>query len=496
MPNQILIIDKEASHANALKIYLKRQYTEVDIASKFDEILHVLDSYFQGVIIGDPYLFHEKTRAFLKQFKVNHPINQVIIFTTKQNIDLAMTDFGSLATYYLEKPINSKALQIAILQAKKAIATEKQIATYSQRLSDLHNAQNLYHQLFNEVPCYISVQNRDLRLTATNTRFQKDFGSVIGGYCYQIYKHRSSPCIDCPVAATFSDGESHCTEEVVTTKKGRQYNVITHTAPIRDENGDIVQVMEMSTNITQIRQLQDHLASLGLMVGSMSHGIKGMLTALDGGIYQLESGLEKSDRTRVDAAFAQIKNMTERIKKMVLEILYYAKSRKLEYQLVDVTELARTVVSTVSRQAVQNGIQIETDIPSSLGMIEIDPTWMQAAIVNIVENAVDACLCDTRKKEHWVRFSVKENGSERVCFLIHDNGMGMDQETQEKMLTLFFSSKGTKGTGLGLFIANHVVQQHGGSISVQSTLHEGTLFTLCIPRNRVDSENGRISYIQ
>ncbi len=76
-------------------------------------------------------------------------------------------------------------------------------------------------------------------------------------------------------------------ETVVTTKNGEQKNMLVWSAPLRNAYGEIKQVMEMSTDITEIRRLQDHLTSLGFMLGSMSHGVKGMLTALDGGLYRL-----------------------------------------------------------------------------------------------------------------------------------------------------------------------------------------------------------------
>jgi signal transduction histidine kinase len=68
--------------------------------------------------------------------------------------------------------------------------------------------------------------------------------------------------------------------------------------------------------------------------------------------------------------------------------------------------------------------------------------------------------------------------------VIQDNGMGMDRETQEKMFTLFFTSKGSQGTGLGLFIANRVIQQHGGRIQIESKPQAGTRFQICLPQRR------------
>jgi signal transduction histidine kinase len=271
---------------------------------------------------------------------------------------------------------------------------------------------------------------------------------------------------------------------VVTSKSGKQYNVITWTAPVKDSQGRIAQVIEMSTNITQIRQLQDGLTSLGLMIGSMSHGIKGMLTALDGGIYQLETGLAKRDKKRTDHAFDQIKQIADRIRKMVLEILYYAKSRELTYQTVEIEKMAQKAAEDAIAMAIKKGISFKLKIAPSLGTIQVDPNWIHATLVNFLENAIDACIYDSKKKKQFVKFEVFEISPDQVCFLIQDNGMGIDKETKEKMFTLFFTSKGSQGTGLGLFIANRVICQHGGTIEVESEPDKGSRFKILLPRKK------------
>ncbi len=71
---------------------------------------------------------------------------------------------------------------------------------------------------------------------------------------------------------------------------------------------------------------------------------------------------------------------------------------------------------------------------------------------------------------------------DHIIFVVIDNGIGMDKETKKKIFTLFFSSKGSKGTGLGLFISNNIIKQHGGEIKIRSTLGEGTKFIIKIPK--------------
>jgi signal transduction histidine kinase len=148
--------------------------------------------------------------------------------------------------------------------------------------------------------------------------------------------------------------------------------------------------------------------------------------------------------------------------------------------------MADKVIGDAIAIASKNGVRLEANISPSLGIVDVDPTWLQAALVNFVENAIDACTYDRSKDDHIVTVDAFETATDRICFIIQDNGMGMDQETREKMFTLFFTSKGSQGTGLGLFIANRVIKQHGGSINVESEIKKGSRFQICLPRSQSD----------
>ncbi len=347
---------------------------------------------------------------------------------------------------------------------------------------ELQASQQNYQQLFDEVPCYITVQDRDFRLTAVNRQFKEDFeyeeGSV---FCYHVYKHRDTPCPDCPVAQTFIDGRSHQSEMAVTSKHGDQYHVLISTAPIRNAEGEITRVMEMSTNITEIRQLQDHLSSLGLKIGTISHGLKGLLTGLDGGVYEIDTGLRKEDPDRVKEGWGTVKLMINRIRNMALDILYYAKSRDLKWERVDVLSFVEDVATAIDKKARDHAIKLERDFGPSLDVFEVDASVVRTALINILENAVDACVDDESNDRKRITFTAAQNGND-IIFTVSDNGVGMDRETRENLFTLFFSSKGSGGTGLGLYISNQIIQQHGGSIAVTSEEGEGSSFCVRIPK--------------
>lgn len=354
------------------------------------------------------------------------------------------------------------------------------ITEVSRLQEALNRTQQRYQQLFDEVPCYISVQDRQFRLTATNRRFKEDFDVDLGVFCYEGYKQRDEPCPNCPVSRTFEDGQSHQAEMVVTTKSGDQNNVLIWTAPLRNATGEITHVMEMSTNITQIRKLQEHLASLGLKISSISHGIKSLMTGLDGGIYLVETGFKNNKPHRVKQGWEDVKTVMGRIRKMVQDILFFAKERELKYANISILNFAEDVIATVAPKVKAQGISFVCDFDQVTGSFEIDASVMRLALINILENALDACAENKTAKSHQIIFRARQKANQ-VVFMVKDNGIGMGRETLDNLFTLFFSSKGDKGTGLGLFIADKIINQHGGKIRVKSAEGQGATFTISIP---------------
>jgi PAS domain S-box-containing protein len=344
-------------------------------------------------------------------------------------------------------------------------------------------AQQRLKQFFNEVPCYVSVQDRDFKLVAANRMFQEHFGDEVGDHCYKTYKHRQERCLDCPVAKTFEDGLSHQSEEVVTSMSGDQYHVLVHTAPIRDENGDISHVMEISTNITPIRKLQSQLESTGLLISSVSHSIKGLLTGLDGGMYLVNSGLKNDNRKRLEQGWEMVARNVDQIRSTVMNILYYAKQREPKNEAIVASELATEVLQVIKSRAKSNKVELSSLVEDNAGVILGDRPALRSLLINLLENSIDACRVDQKKSDHRVSLSVK-GGPDEVLWEITDNGIGMDRETREKMFSLFFSSKGMEGTGLGLFIANNIANAHGGGIEVESEVDKGTRFVVRISRER------------
>jgi len=349
--------------------------------------------------------------------------------------------------------------------------------------NQLKESQEKYRLLFEEVPCFISIQDKDLRIVEANRMHREAFGTSYGSKCYEVYKHRKTECEPCIIQQTFKDGEIHTHEEVVTSQDKKQMNVMVYTAPIRDADGNIEKVVEMSADITQIRQLQDKLSSVGLLIGSISHGIKGLLNGLDGGIYLVNSGLKKNDRARIDQGWEISSRNIRRIRSMVMDILYYAKDRAPQWEELSVNELVDEVCGLFQERAERQDITYNCQIDPEAGIFEADKLAIRSLLLNLLDNSLDACRIDKNKTDHIITMEINSQ-LQSIIFEVSDNGIGMDRETREKALSLFFSSKGAGGTGLGLFIANKIAQAHGGEINIESEENKGSKFTVTLPLNR------------
>ena len=344
----------------------------------------------------------------------------------------------------------------------------------------LRKSQARLGRLFEEVPCFISVQGPDLVIQHANRKFRETFGPAVGEYCYQVYKHREEPCLVCPARLTFEDGTTREHEEVVTSREGEKVNVLCSTKPIFDADGNPEAIIEMSTDITQLRELQSQLTSIGLLVSSISHGIKGLLTGLDGGIYLVNSGFEKEKPARVHKGWDMVVRNVERIRSMVMDILYYAKDRELVLEEVDPAAMFAEIEADLAKKASDIDVDLKIDIPGDVGTLQADTMAVRSMLLNLLENCMDACRIDKAQARHAVTMEVRRKPP-YMEFHITDDGVGMDRETREKAFSLFFSSKGLKGTGLGLFIANKIADKHGGGIEVESEPGEGTTFHVRLP---------------
>jgi PAS domain S-box-containing protein len=359
--------------------------------------------------------------------------------------------------------------------------------TMSMVAGEIHDW--LQTHLFDEVPIAISVISRDFQIVDANRKFRQVYGPWKGRPCYEVYKTRTERCEHCAAVETFADGKLRTREEEGTVRDGIQSHYLVHMVPIARPGGEIPYVIEMSTDITPVKQLEqqkreaERLAAVGETVAGIAHGIKNVLMGLEGGMYAVNSGIERADDERIARGWSILEENVARISEFVKEFLDFAKGRVAQVTVIDPNAPVRKVARLFGEKAAQAGIQLAMDLEERLAPAPLDEDGIYTCLANLVSNAIDACLLSDRKRKYVVTISSREEGRV-LAYEVVDNGHGMDYEISRKVFSKFFTTKGSnRGTGLGLLTTKKIVHQHGGRISFTSREGEGSAFRIELPRD-------------
>jgi len=483
------------------------------------------------------------------------------------------------------------------------------VAAITTDLTATKRLQREYQTLFEKVPCFVTVLNRDRRVVKANEMFRRTFGEPRGEHCYKLFKQQHAACADCPAEQTFTDGESHTARHVGKAVNGTPTHYVVSTSPLLQGDGDITHVIEMCLDITELQSLEtelahehtlrqalfdssqdgivvvdekrhivlmneaagrlwaiepsrgvgrrvprkmiprvldgmlkgredsvlvhetmvtsvtgeeipvrlagmilrdagtvlgaavvvqdlreikrlekekleaERLAAVGQTVASLSHGIKNIMTGLEGGMYVTSTGLRKGDHKRIERGWAMLERNMQRISSLARDLLSFSRGEAPKPALINPADLVRDIISLYEDLAAQNGVELVLDIQPDIAPAPMDPDGMHTCLANLFSNAFDACLL-VQEGARRITLSLIEEATV-ISFEVADTGCGMDNEVKKKAFTSFFSTKGSGGTGLGLLSTRKIVQQHGGEISFNSAPGEGTTFRMSFPRKRL-----------
>jgi signal transduction histidine kinase len=359
-----------------------------------------------------------------------------------------------------------------LIMAKKKKPSENEPAT-----AVIIPGLNLKH-LISYLPCYISIQDRDLRIVFVNENFEKDFGDGVGELCHAVYKGSLEICPNCPVQKTFEDKRVHIAEETVQMINGRICQILLQTSPVLSDQGEVAAVVGMATNITQVKIDQKELATLGQSIALLSHSLKNMLEGLQGGAYVVDEAFKDGDMELARKGWQIVNKNIFGVTDYVKNILYSSKTRPLKYDLVSPAQLARDALALFRERAAGMHIRLREQINPHVPNVHLDIASIGMMLNNLIWNALEACLNDASKKNHFVSVKTDFFDDAHFMFEITDNGIGMDQKIQRHIFEEFFSTKGSAGTGLGLAVVEKIVNRHGGKIEVASTPGKGTKFKI------------------
>jgi signal transduction histidine kinase len=228
----------------------------------------------------------------------------------------------------------------------------------------------------------------------------------------------------------------------------------------------------------------ERLAGVGQTIATLSHHIKNILQGIRGGSYLVEMGLEDENLDVLRKGWDIVRRNQDKISSLVMDMLSFSKERQPELVPSDLAALVDDIVETVEQRAAEAGATIHWQAPAGLPQLLFDPTGISRAVLNVVTNALDAVEGRPDAAVTITAGIDEEAGLARVT--VTDNGAGMAAETLADIFTLFVSTKGARGTGLGLTVSRKILQEHGGDIHASSRLGEGSTFVLEFPLQPAD----------
>jgi len=249
------------------------------------------------------------------------------------------------------------------------------------------------------------------------------------------------------------------------------------------------QLKAYTENLEQIaeeksRQLLEveNLAAVGRAASELAHTIKNIAGALKGGIYVMQRGIEDDNRDYLMRGWGMVEGNIDKIKNLAMDLLDFGKSGNLNFRPDTPLRPVDEALELLRHRAAESNITFTVNTAADWKPLPIDSESLYRCLVNLLQNAIEAFEEESARREGReivVEAMPSEDGG--VIYKVCDNGPGMDAETHQQIFKGFFSTKGTRGTGIGLMMTKRIVERHGGKIELISGRGTGTCFKIQLP---------------
>ncbi len=230
----------------------------------------------------------------------------------------------------------------------------------------------------------------------------------------------------------------------------------------------------------------ERLAAMGQTIAILSHHIKNILQGVRGGSYLIDMGLKDHNEELVRKGWSIVEKNQQRIYHLVMDMLTFSKERQPALKSAHLNETVSDVCELLSARANELGVALHWSPTAGLPEMNFDPEAIHRAVLNIVGNALDAV---EGREGGVVRVATGFDAEAgMVSVLVADNGPGISADLVPQLFNIFESTKGARGTGIGLAVSQKIIREHGGDIFVESRPGEGARFTLEWPI--IDQEPG------
>jgi len=222
----------------------------------------------------------------------------------------------------------------------------------------------------------------------------------------------------------------------------------------------------------------ERLAAVALGLSEIAHYIKNLLTSVEGGAFIVDKALASGDIERARKGWSLLQRNNKKIADLVANMLSYSRQEELNLAPGEINDLLHDVVESALARTDRNEVQIVESYEPNLPPVMMDEEAMHDCFLNLVTNAIDALntgggvvVVGSRNLPH----------EDQVMVEVIDTGQGIPEENRDKVFNLFFSTKGSKGTGIGQAATKKKIEAHRGTIDFESKAGRGTTFRVRLP---------------
>ncbi len=510
--SKILVIDDEESIRRLLSIALTHKGHEVTTAEDGEKGIEAFKETKPSIVFTDLKMPGMDGLEVLKQIRQIEPDARVIVITGHGDMRSAIKALQLEASDFINKPVTDEALEVAIKRAEYILWLKKELRGYTGNLElkvkeathELSKAYGFQKNLIQSSIDGIIAVDREGSVIVFNQGAEHLLGytsdEVIGKmHMDTIYSPGVAVSIKEKLGIEAYGGKNRLVnyEDAVISKNSEEIPVRISGATLF-ENDIATGSVCFLQDLREMKRLQkesienERLTAIGQAVAGMAHYIKNILNGLQGGVYIVNVSLNKNKPDLLSKGWMMIEGNIKKISDLVMNMLIYSKEREPDYVPCAPNDVIQEVYDLMKEKAAQSEVTLTKDIDPSIDIFHLDQNGLHRSLLNLVTNAIDACVLDSDEDKTLsvVMRSQQEDSGLRLDVI--DNGTGMPEEIQEKLFERFFTTKAGKGTGLGLLVTREIIDQHGGTISVESAPGKGTTFTMRFPnRGSEETQNNQ-----
>jgi two-component system, NtrC family, sensor kinase len=483
---KLLVIDAEASTRALLKLYLERCGHEVWVAENGHKGLEAFEEIRPAIVFVA--VAAKDSMELLRRMKGANPDTEVVVMTGQEEMAFAIEALQYDASDFLCKPISNLALNVALRRALDKISLRARLRDY---VAEIQSRYDFEHNLIESSMDGIIANDRQGNIIIFNQGASRIYGYTRDEALYQLN-----------ATALYPAGEARNVKKLIHSAEyggpGRLINYETRgltkdqqpvpillSATLIHEGSEEVAAVGYFKDLTEIKRLEQEslqnarMAAIGHAMTEVAHGVKNILYGMKLGGFIVEKGLSGGEVEQISKGWSIVGKNIERISRLTLDMLSYTRREPAPLEPASLNDLVNEVCDLLAEPAQQRSIVLVRELASDLPHILLDPQGLHTCLLNLITNAVEAFPESSTGGRIVVRTGL--SADQRIFCTVADTGKGMSQEVQQQIFQPLFTTKGARGTGLGLPITQKIVQEHGGTIEVRSHPSQGTTITLYFP---------------